>query len=114
MALGARGTNCLRPANFLYNSKMNFNSKKISLIILGITSLLLSRLMFFFFNDSEGPNLVVIIGMAMMVYFLSLALYLLKPLKIMDLKRLLLTIFIQIIVVTIFFFCLRSFCDDPY
>ena len=86
---------------------MYFKSKKISLIILGITSLLLSRLMFFFFNDSEGPNLVVVIGMAMIVYFLSLALYLLKPLTIIGIKRLLLAIFIQIIVVTIFFFCLR-------
>ncbi len=37
------------------------NSKKTSLLILGTTSVVCSRVMFSFFNDPEGPNLLVVI-----------------------------------------------------
>ena len=97
MALGARGTNCLRPANFLYNSKMNFNSKKISLIILGITSLICSRVMFLFLNDPGGPNLLVVMGLAVIVYLLSLSVYYIPIFT--EYKRLQLVFLIQIILV---------------
>lgn len=83
-------------------------SKKTSLLILGITSLVCSRIMFFFFNDPEGPNLLVVIGMAAIIYALSLAVYVYYPLvKEEGLKKLSSLIFIQIIIVTIFYFCLR-------
>lgn len=82
---------------------MYFKSKKTSLLILGITSIVCSRVMFLFFNDPEGPNLLVVIGVAMVVYFLSLAAYLFNS---SSLKKLLLAIFIQIIIVTGFYFCL--------
>jgi len=51
------------------------NSKKISLIILGGVSLVCSRTVFFFINDPEGPNLVVVIGLAAIIYAVSLGLY---------------------------------------
>jgi uncharacterized membrane protein HdeD (DUF308 family) len=51
---------------------MNFNSKKTTLVILGIVSLILSRVVFFFINDPEGPNLVVVIGLAAIIYTISL------------------------------------------
>ena len=87
---------------------MYFKSKKTSLIILGITSLALSRTMFVFFNDPEGPNLLVVIVMAAILYFLSLAVYLYySRTKPIGLKRLLLAILIQIIIATIFYFCLN-------
>jgi len=60
-------------------SNMNisyFKSNKTLLLILGATSILCSRVMFLLFNDPEGPNLLVVTGMAVIVYFLSLAVYL--------------------------------------
>ena len=94
--------------NLIYNTNMYFKSKKTSLIILGITSLALSRTMFVFFNDPEGPNLLVVIVMAAILYFLSLAVYLYySRTKPIGLKRLLLAILIQIIIATIFYFCLN-------
>jgi hypothetical protein len=80
-----------------------FTSKKTSLIILGITSLVFSRLMFWFFNDPEGPNLLIVVVMAAILYLLSWVVYLFTP-STTGLKRLLLAIFIQIIIVTGLFF----------
>lgn len=54
---------------------MLFTSKKVSLIALAITALIFSRAMFFFFNDPEGPNLLVVMGAAAIVYVVSLAPY---------------------------------------
>ena len=88
---------------------MYFKSKKISLVILGITSILCSRAMFFFINDPEGPNLLVVMVMAGIIYFLSLAVYVFYPstLPFKGLKRLLLVIFIQILIVTGFYLFLN-------
>jgi hypothetical protein len=55
--------------------------------------------MFLFFDDPEGPNLLIVMGMAGLIYFLSLAVYMFK-FPITGLKMLLLAIFIQIIIVT--------------
>lgn len=97
---------------------MYFKSKKISLLILGITSIVCSKVMFLFFNDPEGSNLLVVMGMAVIIYLLSLAVYVYDPKvksmfqyfslsSLADLKRLLMVIFIQILLVTIFYFCLH-------
>ncbi len=97
---------------------MYFESKKISLIILGVTSLIFSRTMFFYFDDPEGTNLLVTTVMALIIYSLTLSIYYFNPKEkspfksfshssLTDLKRLLTTIFIQIIIVTILYFCLR-------
>lgn len=73
-------------------------SKKISLLILGLTAIAFSRIMFVFFNDPEGPNLLIVTVAAAIVYFLSLAAYLFN---LPETKRFLLAIFIQIIIVTL-------------
>ncbi len=94
---------------------MYFKSKNISLLILGITSVLVSRTMFWFLDDLEGPNLLVVMVMAVIIYFLSLAAYFFSPsaksilqyfsfAHLAGLKRLLLAIFIQIIIATTFLF----------
>lgn len=83
---------------------MFFKSKKTPLLILGITAIVCSRMLFLFFKDPEGPNLLVVMGTAGMVYFLSLAVYLFNfsgP------KKFLLAILIQLIIVTGFYFCLK-------
>jgi hypothetical protein len=72
-------------------------SKKTSLLILGITSIVFSRAMFLFINDPEGPNLVVVLGMATIVFLLSWAIF-------KGLKKLPAVIVIQIAIVTGFYF----------
>lgn len=62
--------------------------------------------MFLFFNDPEGPNLFVVIGMAAIVYFLSLAACI-SLFNHPNLKKILSTILIQIIIVISFYFCLN-------
>lgn len=47
-------------------------SKKTSLILLAIIALLGSRAMFFFIDDPEGPNLLIVTVTALVVYSLSL------------------------------------------
>ncbi len=54
---------------------MYFKSKKISLLILGITAIACSRLMFLFINDPEGPNLLIVMVVAVIIFFLFLVIY---------------------------------------
>lgn len=58
---------------------MNFTSKRAAFIILGITALVCSRVMFVFFHDSEGPNLLIVAVVAAVIYGLSLLKYRLSP-----------------------------------
>jgi hypothetical protein len=88
---------------------MYFKSKKISLLILAITSVACSRTMFLFFNDPEGPNLLVVVGMASVIFFLSWATYLYEPsskVSLAGLKGLLIAILAQIIIASVLYFCL--------
>ncbi len=73
-------------------------SKKTSLIILCVTSAVCSRTLFALFNDPEGPNLLIVVGMAVFLYFFSLAVYL-RLSSTTTLKRLLLAVATQIIMV---------------
>ena len=88
-------------------SNMYFKSKKISLIMLGVTALICTRMLFFFFNDPEGPNLLIVAAFAMAVYLLSFAAYVFSPSKIKGLKRLSLVICIQILSVIGIYFCMK-------
>lgn len=96
---------------------MSFKSKKIPILILGATSLVCSRGMFFFFDDPEGPNLLIVIVMALIIYSLSMMVYFrtISPKRILQqtsslaflsLKNLLVVILIQIILATAFWLCL--------
>ena len=55
---------------------MRFGFKKTSLLILVITAFVCSRAMFAFFDDPEGPNLLVIAGMASILFLIASAAYL--------------------------------------
>ena len=77
---------------------MNFRSKNTQLLILGATSLVCSRTLFSFFDDPEGPNLLVVFGMAVIVYLLSLPAYLFVP-SVTGFKKLLLTVAVQVLVI---------------
>ncbi len=97
---------------------MYFKSKRISLLILGVTALVCARTMFWFFEDPEGPNLLVVTVMALIIYFLSLVIYLADPVpesafrrfflsSLLGPKRLLAVVFIQMVIATIFYLCLK-------
>lgn len=81
---------------------MYFKSKKTSLLILAVSAIVCSRVLFLFFDDPEGPNLLVVMVMAGIVYFLSLSAYVFNTslLSFTGLQRLLLAILIQILIVT--------------
>ena len=50
-------------------------SKKASLFLLAIASLVCSRAVFLFINDPEGPNLLIVIVLAAMIFLVVLGLY---------------------------------------
>lgn len=84
---------------------MYLKSKNAPLLILGITAVVCSRAMFFFINDPEGPNLLVVLGAATIVYLLSLAAYA-PGFQITGPRRLVSAILIQILLVAGFYFFL--------
>lgn len=51
-------------------------SKRWTFFILAVTAVALSRAMFSFFDDPEGPNLLIVAFAAALVYGASLAAYL--------------------------------------
>ncbi len=77
---------------------MPFKSKWGSYLALGVTALLLSRGMFAAFNDPEGPNLLIVVGMAAIIYSLSLTVYAFGS-PAADLKKLLSAVLIQMLLV---------------
>lgn len=79
-------------------------SKKSSMLILGITALVGSRTFFALLNDPEGPNLLIVAVLAVILYFLSSLAVRLVGSSTSGLKRVLLTILIQIILVAVLFF----------
>lgn len=83
-------------------------------MILAITAIICSRMLFSFFNDPEGPNLLIVIVTAAIIYFVSLATYLINPsVKNLSssssagLKRLFLVILTQIVLVICLYVCLN-------
>ncbi len=49
--------------------------KPIPLIVLGVLSLTLSRLSFTLINDPEGPNLLIVVVLAAIIYAVLLGVY---------------------------------------
>ena len=84
-----------------------FKSKKISLLILAVTALLCSRMLFFFFNDPEGPNLLIVTGLALIIFSLSSLAYVFGPSKLKGIKRLSAVICIQILAVVVLYFYMK-------
>lgn len=84
---------------------MYFKSKHTSLILLGITAIICSRLMFVFINDPEGPNLLIVAVAAAVVYALSLGVYLfgLLPPSLKGFNRLAAAVLFQILLVAAFY-----------
>ena len=85
---------------------MNF--KNGSLLVLAISAIACSRIMFALFQDPEGPNLLVVAGMAVVIYLPSSAVYLsnLFP-ALAGFKRSAAAIFIQMFIAAGFYLGLR-------
>lgn len=84
-----------------------FISKRFSLLILAVTALICSRTLLFSFHDPEGPNLLVVTGLTLVLYAVSITAYLFGPLKINGLMRILATVGVQLLCVVILYFCMR-------
>lgn len=84
---------------------MAFNSKKISLITAGATAMVCSRLFFFFLDDAEGPNSLVVAGLALAIFLLSLIAYVLGDSEMNVVKRISVAVCIQILsLICLYFF----------
>ena len=87
---------------------MYYISKKVSLIVLALTALTFARSMFWFFDDPEGPNLLVVGVATTFVYFLSLVIYVYGlPTKLTGLARLLSVVIVQILIVAVSYLFLK-------
>ena len=78
---------------------MQFKSKRTSLLLLGITALVCSRTLFFLFHDPEGPNLLVVTVLALILYVASFIVWRFIPVS-TGIKKLLLAICTQVLIVT--------------
>jgi len=77
---------------------MPFASKKTSLLFLGITALASSRTLFFLFHDPEGPNLLIVTVLAMLLYVASFIVWRIVPAT--TAKKLVFAICTQVFIVT--------------
>jgi hypothetical protein len=77
---------------------MHFTARKTSLLLLGITALVSSRTLFFLFHDPEGPNLLIVTVLALMLYIASFIVWRFIPAT--TAKKLLLGICRQVVIVT--------------
>ena len=75
-------------------------------VLPGITSLICSRTMFAFIDDPEGPNLLVVVVVAAILYILSFVMTLFT-LPITSNRRVLLMIFLQVVLAAGLYFFLR-------
>ncbi|GAB2984720.1 hypothetical protein GCM10027049_23470 [Mucilaginibacter puniceus] len=88
-------------------TEMYFKTKKISLIILGATALAFSRILFFLFDDPEGPNLLIVSIFALAIYLFSVGIYLFAPSQIKSVKRISAVIVIQILTITMLYLFMK-------
>jgi NhaP-type Na+/H+ or K+/H+ antiporter len=85
---------------------MFIGSKRISLFALGVTALVASGITLRLFDDPEGPNLLIVTVMGVVVYFLSLMVYAFDyPAN--SLQKFLLALLAQLLIVTCAYFLLR-------
>ncbi|MBE9666245.1 hypothetical protein [Mucilaginibacter boryungensis] len=88
-------------------ANLYFKSKAISLTLLAATALVCTRMLFFLFNDPEGQNLLIVMVFALGIYAVSTAAYLLTPLSIKGIARLVAVVGIQVLAVVVLYFCMR-------
>lgn len=88
-----------RNANCFMMKSMPFESKQISLLLLVVTAFACSRTLFFFFHDPEGPNLLIVTVLALLLYSASWIAWRFIPATTTS-KKLLFAICTQLLIVT--------------
>jgi hypothetical protein len=78
---------------------MRIDSKKTSLLLLVITAFACSRTLFFLFHDPEGPNLLIVTVLALLLYGASFIAWLFIPATTAS-KKLLFGMGTQLLIVT--------------
>jgi hypothetical protein len=78
---------------------MPLASTKKSLVLLAITALACSRILFFSFHDPEGPNLLIVTVLALILYGASFLAWRFFPAATAS-KKLLFAICTQLLIVT--------------
>lgn len=73
-------------------------TRKKSLLLLAVTALICSRGFFALVDDPEGPNLLIVSVLAGIIYTVSIAPFM-PRLNILDIKSVLLSLCIQVILV---------------
>lgn len=87
---------------------MHLNFRNGSLLVLAITALACSRMVFALFHDPKGPNLLVVTLLAALIYLISRATYLSNTWpSLTGLRRSAAAICIQICVAAAFYVGLR-------
>ena len=76
-----------------------FKSNNIQLTILGATAIVCSKTLFFFFNDPEGANLLIVIVLAIGLFVLSLAVFKYGPFN----KKLFVAVCVQILATVVMY-----------
>jgi hypothetical protein len=76
-------------------------------VILGITATICSRMLFFMLHDAEGPNLLIVAGLAMALFLLSYSAYVFIPSGMKGFKRTTVAICIQVLLAIGLYFCMR-------
>ncbi len=85
---------------------MDFKSNKFALVILAFTASSISRFMFYLFDDTEGPNLLIVLVFSSFVFGVSLAAYFYVLNTFSQITRILLTVGLQALVVGVLYFLL--------
>ena len=88
-----------RIANYFIMTSMLLESRKTSFLLLVITAFVSSRTLFFFFHDPEGPNLLIVTVLALILYSASLIAWRFIPATTAS-KKLLFAISTQLLIVT--------------
>ncbi len=81
--------------------------RKYTFIVLGATSLLCSRLSFTFIDDSEGPNLLIVTVLAVLLFAISIFTFRYTALKTPYLTKLILAIVIQVTLAIVSGICFK-------
>lgn len=84
------------------------HNQKYLVLMLAVPAVLCSRTVFALFHDPEGPNVLVVIMLATVIYLVAAAAYLSNLLpSLTGFKRGLAAVFVQIVVATSIFLILR-------
>ncbi len=85
---------------------MFLTSKGNALFILGLTALICSRVFFTFIDDPEGPNLLIVIVLATVIYLTSLAVYIFN-FPTTHVKKFLVALLAQVLLIAVLYFLLN-------